>query len=195
MHATPAPLPRFTRHGTNMPETVTFKGVEFIEGPNDVWSHHAPFRRVRIAIKRGRANAWPWEVYYSDGLGEDLEGFDVAGSLDDAIRAAVSAWHRADWFDPKTAPHLQAPPPSIKDRGMPSEPTDIARTLGQQLRTAREAAGLTQSDAAALAGVTPGRWSQMESGSTSNLNKLHAACVAIGAVLDISVRTPRDSDI
>lgn len=70
--------------------------------------------------------------------------------------------------------------------------TDLTTRLGQQLRTAREAAGLTQAEAAELAGVSKQRWSQMEAGSTSNLNKLVGACVAIGAELHIGIRIPSE---
>ena len=70
--------------------------------------------------------------------------------------------------------------------------TDLTTRLGQQLRTAREAAGLTQAEAAELAGVTRARWGQMEAGSTSNLNKLVAACIAIGAVFTVEISTPKE---
>jgi len=70
--------------------------------------------------------------------------------------------------------------------------TEITLDLARQLRRARDAAELTQADAAALAGVTKARWSQMESGSVANINKLYAACNAIGAVLNASVEIPSE---
>lgn len=84
---------------------------------------------------------------------------------------------------------VATPPPSINPVQMS---TDLTTRLGQQLRTAREAAGLTQAEAAELAGVSKQRWSQMEAGSTSNLNKLVGACVAIGAELHIGIRIPSE---
>lgn len=75
---------------------------------------------------------------------------------------------------------------------MEAMPSDITTQLGQQLQTAREAAGMTQAQAAELAGVTRQRWGQMEAGSVSNLNKLHAACTAIGAVPNFSIGIPTE---
>ena len=51
---------------------------------------------------------------------------------------------------------------------------------------------MTQAQAAELAGVTRQRWGQMEAGSVSNLNKLHAACTAIGAVPNFSIGIPTE---
>ena len=84
---------------------------------------------------------------------------------------------------------VATPPSSINPVQMS---TDLTTRLGQQLRTAREAAGLTQAEAAELAGVKKSRWSQMESGGVANLNTLLRACVAIGAVLDVAVRIPSE---
>ena len=70
--------------------------------------------------------------------------------------------------------------------------TEITLDLARQLRRARDAAGLTQADAAALAGVTRERWGQMERGSTSNINKLVAACDAIGAEFTASIGIPQE---
>jgi len=84
---------------------------------------------------------------------------------------------------------VATPPLSINPVQMS---TDLTTRLGQQLRTAREAAGLTQAEAAELAGVKKSRWSQMESGGVANLNTLLRACVAIGAVLDVAVRIPSE---
>jgi DNA-binding XRE family transcriptional regulator len=81
------------------------------------------------------------------------------------------------------------PPPSIHT---PEMSTDITKRLGLQLREARETAGLTQTQAAELAGVKKSRWSQMESGGVANINTLLKACLAIGAVLDVDVRVPSE---
>ena len=82
----------------------------------------------------------------------------------------------------------------LSSEAMATPKTDLAQLLGQQLRTAREAAGLTQKDAAEMAGVTKGRWSQME-GGISNINKLQDACKAIGAVLVVRVEVPAEVDV
>ena len=67
-------------------------------------------------------------------------------------------------------------------------PTKLTRRLGARLREARQARGLTQAAAAKLAKITPQRWEQMENGSVSNLNRLHAACEAINASLIVDVQ-------
>ena len=72
------------------------------------------------------------------------------------------------------------------------EASDTMKRLGAQLRTARRTADLTQAQAAELAGVTRGRWAQMEAGSVSNLNRLLAACEVIGAELEVNVRVPSE---
>lgn len=79
-------------------------------------------------------------------------------------------------------------------RPAPSKPTAVALRLGLQLRAARLAAGLTQEEAADLAGVSGARWGQMERGSTSNINKLQAACVSIGALLIVCVKIPDEDE-
>ena len=92
----------------------------------------------------------------------------------------------------KGAPMVAPAPETIQDSPMPST---ITTRLGRRLKEARQRVGLTQAAAAELAEVTPGRWSQMESGAVSNLNKLADACAAIGAVLDIDIRTPTEDDV
>ncbi len=72
--------------------------------------------------------------------------------------------------------------------GTVTGPTKLTRRLGAHLKKVRKAKGLTQEQAAELLGVTRARWGQMETGSTSNLNKLHAACEAIGARLIVYVQ-------
>ena len=62
----------------------------------------------------------------------------------------------------------------------PTKPTILTRRLGARLKKLRKAKGLTQTQAAELLGITKGRWSHMEHGHFTNLNKLQAACDAIG---------------
>jgi DNA-binding XRE family transcriptional regulator len=120
-----------------------------------------------------------WELNYRGA--KVTEGH--SDLLDDARRAAEAAYRQQE-------PLMVAA--EFQSINTPQMSTDITTRLGAELRRAREAAGLTQAEAAELAGVTPGRWSQMEGGATSNLNKLLAACVAIGAVLNIEVTTPKE---
>ena len=70
--------------------------------------------------------------------------------------------------------------------------TALCTQLGAQLRAARLLAELTQEQAADLAGVNHRRWSQMERGGVANINKLQAACAAIGAELTVIVSAPTE---
>lgn len=106
----------------------------------------------------------------------------------------VAAGRTTIYFDCehcKGAPMVAPAPETIQDPPMPSS---VATVLGQQLKSARLAAGLSRADAAGLAGVTETRWGQMERGSVSNLNKLQSACEAIGAVLKVSVEVPSEEE-
>ena len=71
-----------------------------------------------------------------------------------------------------------------------STTTALCSRLGQQLRRARHLAGLTQADAAQMAGITRQRWSQLENGSFDSVRKLSAAATAIGADLTMSIEIP-----
>ena len=69
--------------------------------------------------------------------------------------------------------------------------TTLTKQLGRRLKFARLQKELTQKEAALLAGVSRERWGQMERGSVANLNKLAAACEAIGVVLTVDVVVPQ----
>ena len=82
-------------------------------------------------------------------------------------------------------PEAEIDPPDRDIVGsMPSE--TIAR-LCRQLKGLREAQGYTQAQAARLAGVSPGRWGQVERGDVSTVDVIERCAQAIGGRFKASI--------
>jgi transcriptional regulator with XRE-family HTH domain len=71
---------------------------------------------------------------------------------------------------------------------------DTIKRLCAQLRGLREANGYTQKQAAELAGVSPGRWGQVERGDVSTIDVIERCAVAIGGRFHASIEPVKDDE-
>ena len=70
----------------------------------------------------------------------------------------------------------------------------IVESFGQELRTARLGAGLSQRSAGAAAGISHAHWGRIERGRVPNLSLVLACTVAAIVGLRLSVRAYLDGD-
>jgi hypothetical protein len=98
---------------------------------------------------------------------------------------------------PRRKPERRTPTQAAADRAA----TELAKKLGKMLADGRRRSGLKQSDAAARAGISRGRWGDLEvrSDPGATLATLSRAAAAVGGSLEAYIRetsaadAPRDS--
>ena len=143
---------------------------------------------------QGKGAGVKWEtIAYSAMCGNEAAQaacLELAEAVNDKPRTMAIYWQvsRAAWLCQTEGEHVQGLAESMQALNAKHDPTnDAGKYLSNRLAALRKAAGMTQVELAAKAGVSLSSLQKLENGSNSMLNALTKTTVALSSALGVTV--------
>lgn len=143
---------------------------------------------------QGKGAGVKWEtIAYSAMCGNKAAQaacLELAEAVNDTPRTMAIYWQvsRAAWLCQTKGEHVQGLAESMQALNAKHDPTnDAGKYLSNRLAALRKAAGMTQVELAAKAGVSLSSLQKLENGSNSMLNALTKTTVALSSALGVTV--------